>query len=521
MALAPGATTTPEDSSPDLGPYRSAGVFISYASEDHDIAQAVFQALQAVSGTVFDRIWTFLDSKSIDPGNEISDEIKAGLNKSDFLVVLYTGRFKHSHGYTGWEVGFFQRLIDEERASSGRTTRKIIYLYSGEMPSIGKDILGISIDVDPEDLAGSRDGYVKKSAQTPDNPDVLAGVLLEFANRAESRLPPPFRDDRNTLDRKREERRTLVAQNIIPALKGKLFDSMGMRVTQHSVEQRLIEFELPKPSSDQIYTTIPDDAKLTPHTGALEIFGISQQNDTLKWNEFRDKVRARDPLGGSSILIAIEQALISAVSPALRTDNDQILKSSDDQIFRVLVTRQLDYYNGQKVIHVYFIKKLQGSSLGNNATSTILGFINVSAKYRFIFIERDSSLSVESFLLEHEPAKIQYKIRQLIRELLLLEEEARNLKLDQVAAISQYFGGDKEHLAAAKSLQDRWYEARGRLMASAEKMLGLPPTAADYSVASKEWLSTLQSFRETSEEINSTVTVQALENLKKSFALSE
>jgi hypothetical protein len=470
--------------------------------------------------TIYDRIKIFLDSKSIDGGDEIRADIREGLKKSDFLVVLYTGLFKRSHGYTGWEVGFFDGLIEEEMAKSGKTTRKIIYLYCGEAPSIGDGILGISINVDVADLGGGRADYVQKSIDSPDNPGALARVFLGIADRAESRLPPPLHEDRDELERKRNRRRKAVAEDIIPGLKGKLFDSMSTRVTRHSVEQKLIEFELAKPAPDQIYVSIPDDAKLTPHAGAFEIFGISQLNDTTTWREFRNEVRSRDVLGGSSVLLAIEQAVISAISPSVRLDNDQILKSSNDQIFRVLVTRHIDYYNGRKVVHVYFIQKLQSSALGNNGTSTILGFINVAAKYRFIFIERDSLLSVESFMFEPDSSKIQNKVRQLIRELLLIEEESRNLKLDQVAAISMYFGGDQPHLATAKSLQDKWFEARSKLMASAETILSVLPASVDFPAANEEWVATLKSFRLTSDEVNSVVTVQALENLKKSFAIS-
>jgi hypothetical protein len=517
MPPAPAAMMPSEDTAPGLEQYRPAGVFISYASEDHDIARAFYQSIQALGETIFDRVKIFFDSKSIDPGDEIRTDIRSGLKKSDFLFVLYTGRLKQTHGYTGWEVGFFERLIEEETTSSKQSARRIIYLYSGDRPSIEEGTLGISIDVDKEDLAGSRVDYLQKSVQTPENPDALAGVLLDIANRAESRLPPPLNEDQAALEWRRSQRRKLVAKEIIPGLKEKLFDCMSMRVTRNSLEQRLIEFELPKPPTDQTYTTIPDETKLIPHNGALDIFGISQQNDAIKWSEFRNRVRARDPLGGSSILVAIEQVVISAISPT-PTDNHQILKAATDQLFRVLVTRQRDYYNGQKLLDVYFIQKLQENPLGNNDTSTILGLINVSAKYRFIFIERDSALSVESFTMEHEPVRMQNNVRRLVRELLLIEEEARNLKLDQVPAISLFFGGDKPHLAAAKSLQNKWFAARGKLMASAEKMVSLPPMSAEFASTSEEWLTTLESFRETSAEINSTVTVQALENLKKSFA---
>jgi hypothetical protein len=39
---------------------------------------------------------------------------------------------------------------------------------------------------------------------------------------------------------------------------------------------------------------------------------------------------------------------------------------------------------------------------------------------------------------------------QQVLELLLIEEESRNLKLDQIAAISMYFEGDSGDLALAK-----------------------------------------------------------------------
>jgi hypothetical protein len=516
MAVTAVAAIPLESPSRDPEPYRPAGVFISYASEDHDIAQAIYQSLQALGETIFDRVKIFLDSKSIDGGDEIRADIREGLKKSDFLIVLYTGLFKRSHGYTGWEVGFFDGLIEDEIAKNGITGRKIIYLYSGEPPAIGSGVLGISMNVDIADLGGSRTDYIQKSIQSPDNPDALARALLGIADRAETRLPPPLQEHDN-LDRKRNRRRKAVAEEIIPALKGKLFDSMSTRIARHSVEQKFIELELPKPAADQMYVAIPDDAKLTPSSGAFEIFGISKLNDALTWREFSNELKSRGGLCCSSVLLAIEQAVISAISPAVSLDNDQVIKSHDDEVFRVIITREMDYYNGRKVVYLCFVPRLQKSVLGRNDMSIILGFINVAAKYRSIFIDRDSPLSVESFIFEPDPAKIQNKVRQLIRELLLIEEDSRNLKLDQVAAISTYFGGDSAHLGTAKALQDKWYEARGKLMATAEKILGIAVASAEFCAVNKEWLETLKAFRLTSGEINSVVTLGALDNLKKSF----
>jgi TIR domain len=519
MGLASAATPAPTSVAPPAGAYPPAGVFISYASEDFDIAEAVYQCMQSLGETVFDRIKIFFDRKTIDASDEIRTDLGENLEKSDFLIILYTGRLKVSHGWTGWELGFFQRLIQEDIARSGSTARKIIYMYSGNEPSIAEGILGISIDVDTSDLAGLRSDYQKQCVQSPDDPDTLARALLHIADRAEDRLPPTLTEDRDKLERNRQKRRTMVAQTIVPTLRGTLFDSMGKRVTRHLMEQRLIEFELPKATDDQTHTALPDNTKLTPHANALDIFGISNQDQTLTWKDFRTALRARDTLGGSSVQLAIEQAVISAISTA-QTDNDQIMESVNQEIFRILVTKQLDYYSGIRVVQVYFIEKLQTTPLGNNSTSTILGFINVAAKYRFIFIEQDSNLSLESFILEPEPAKVQQKVRALIRELLLIEEEARELKLDEIAAIRAYFGADSAHLTTVKELQVKWFGAREKLMAAAQKMMDVDAKSADFAVTRKGWQATLESFRDTSEEINSIVAVQAAENLKTFFKLS-
>ena len=504
----------------EMDAHRPAGVFISYASEDHDIAQALHQTLQSLGETVYDRIKVFLNSKSLSGGDEIRDDIRAFLYKSDFLIVVYTGVFKRSHGYAGFEVGFFDALIQEEIKKYGRATRRIISVYLDEPPLVLESILGICMNVDFRDLGGNRADYVQKSIQSPDSPDALARLFSQIAGRAEERFPPQLQDA-DTQDRNRQRRKKLIAEDIIPNLKGKLFDCLSTRVTRRSVEQKLVEVELQKAAPDQTYISIPDDAKLTQHSGAFEIFGAPVQSNSLSWGEFKSEVRSRDVLGGSSILLAMEQALVSAISPSIRVDNEQIIKSlTTDKIYRILITRQIDFFNGRKLINMYFVEKLAQSSLGNDNTSVILGFINTAAKYRFIFIEEESPLSVKSFYLEPVPANVKSKVRQLMRELMLIEDEARHLKLDQAAAISIYFGSGDD-LKTVKQLQARWFTARQGLVASAEKILGTDPASVDFGVANEEWLATLRSFRDTSDEINSTVTMRALENLKKSFACTK
>jgi hypothetical protein len=289
----------------EIDTYRPAAVFISYASEDSDIAQAVYPSLQSLGETIYDQIKIFFDFKSISGGDTIREEIRTFLYKSDYLIVIYTGVFKRSHGYTGFEVGFFDALIQDEIRHTNTSARKIVSIFFDEQPAVIEGILGICMNIEPRDLLGSRADYVKRSLQSPDNPDVLARLFHEIADRAEERLTPSLRIDRDTLDKWRQKRKSSISQDIIPNLKGRLFDCLSTRITRRSVEQKLIEFELQRLPSDQSYVSIPDDAKLTQHSAAFEILGAPHQNEVMTWSEFKNEVRSRDALGGASILLLI------------------------------------------------------------------------------------------------------------------------------------------------------------------------------------------------------------------------
>jgi hypothetical protein len=126
-------------------------------------------------------------------------------------------------------------------------------------------------------------------------------------------------------------------------------------------------------------------------------------------------------------------------------------------------------------------------------------------------------VSVEAFFLERDPCRIKNMAQQLVRELILVEDESRNLKLDQSATISKYFGGTEEELQVMKTIQDDWYRARTTMMTSAEKLLSASLTSSEFQIINAEWISTLRSFRHATDEINATVATKALCNLAHTF----
>jgi hypothetical protein len=237
----------------------------------------------------------------------------------------------------------------------------------------------------------------------------------------------------------------------------------------------------------------------------------------MVWREFKEGILSRPGNASAATVLAIERAFISAVSPKMMRDNEQIIRGfRDNRIYRLIVTQHFDYYDGRKVLYMYFIEALSSAIFGDNKTSILLGLINIAAKYRAIFIEPESELSLVSFKIERkQPKEMQEKVRQLIRELLLIEDESRVLKLDTTASIITYSRGLS--LDDILALQKQWFEGRKRLVDVADTVLNENPESDGFAECLREWLLALEEFSNISRKVNSTIALQALDNLKEAF----
>lgn len=82
--------------------------FITYAREDHPAAIALNNALAERLGDVFANV--FLDTQSLRAGFDFSEQIQDQLRQTDILLIVYTGKSKSSHSWTGLEVGYFMAV---------------------------------------------------------------------------------------------------------------------------------------------------------------------------------------------------------------------------------------------------------------------------------------------------------------------------------------------------------------------------------------------------------------------------
>lgn len=499
-------------------------IFISYAGEDEDIMSAVSQSFDRLKGLSNSNIRTIYDKKSLDVGTpvpllrDISDKLLA----SDYLVILYTGALKKSFSWTGTELGIFWGFIRADERDYGSSKRQIIAIYFDEKPPVDWGALGLNLDISSLDLRLPRDQYrlsVVNAIANGHHYEQLINAFLAIGAAADDRLPPQLGErsvSPGEWQRYLAARSDAIVNNIVPDLMARLHDSFSGRVKRTNIEQRLIEFRMPKSfefSDDS--PSLPDDTVLLEHGEAFSLFKIGAADGIMTWGGF--KAALQDSAEANWIIASIERSAISAVSPDIARDDEQIIRAPDGgSIFRLIITRRLEFYDGSKTVHMYFIPALRFAFLEKSDTAVTLGYINVAVKYREIFIDPDSPLSVLDYYRKIEFSELKSKVRRSVRELLIIEDESHILKLDQRPSIAIYYGRSLDAAVMVGGMQEEWVRVREALTDAAQALLKTPVAAEETKKdeARKAWVVALTDFVKVSDQINSDTLRKAIDNLK-------
>jgi hypothetical protein len=502
--------------------HRPIRVFLSYASEDVEIARAFYESLVALKGKCGDNIRTVWDEMTFEIGSELRNDIEEQLFLSDYLFIIYTGVLKKSHSYTGAELGFYRGLIRADQHGGQNSGRKIIPIYFGSPPPANQAELGLNLQISSAQLKMPRDAYqaavlgsMKKAAPVQS----LTAIYQELAVDADSRLPPTSGEksySRPEWLNRSEERNTFIRNDIVPGLMLKLYDVFSTRVRRKAVEQKLITFKIGKQhairdSSD----TIPDDTVLTAHGGAFSLFKVEEESDQLTWAEFKQCLQANmgERMAKTGIA-AIERTAVSAVSPALDRDDDQILRTPDKMIYRLIVTKQLEFFDGSKLVDMYLIPTLRLAMLEYSKSAVTLRFIDVAVKYRDLFLNPASEVSALEFQRDHSFEAFRAKVQEVVRQLALIEDQSRVLGLDQAAAIAIYLGSSKKDQAEIRRLSKLYDAAKNDLQEAARAVRLCKGGDAGEGDVRCAWLAALDAFMDASNEVNSIALKRAIGNLQ-------
>jgi hypothetical protein len=327
----------------EISPVR---VLISYSREDRDIALAVRESLERLGDTI-DRA-LLLDVDYVALGESFQDVLATALRDAEFLLVFNSGP-SSIHGFTGFEVGFFNALIQDDTRRSSRTARRIVSFNLAQSPAVALDsFLNVDVSIAAEDLRKSRDDYLESFRQSPEKNDALFRFYYEIAHTAKTRLPFSGEPDPDKF---------AIAQALMP-LRAALFESQRTRVASETIWNGFITFDLPASAFSPL--SIDPDTKLTMNQRVWTLLGVSIATSGLTWGELKIRIGEETPL-----LSAIEQTVLDAVSTSASMENERIVQLNRGRTLRVVPARREDHYDGRKTVQLYLIELSSRNTFSN------------------------------------------------------------------------------------------------------------------------------------------------------------
>jgi TIR domain len=399
-------------------------LFISYAHEDAAIAIAVRNALQAALGDFLAEI--FLDKVSLETGFDFKTQIEEKLESTDILIIIYTGAHKPSHGYTGWEVGYFRGV--QRRGAEAKFPRRIVPIYLDAPPATVSAVQGIALGISRGALSATEQDYVRGLRLEENDPMVrFVEELQDIVEtlRERGRFPKGQRPD---------------AAVAVRAMLVDIFAYLKTTVDKTLKPQKQVVIRTNVESLEQMDGELPGDAKLVPigSGSPMSIFGLPEAEIT--WSGFIAQVS--DHKLGDSWRDAITSVVTSSLPNQIDVDNSQIVVSSDEShIYRLILTTSTTYHNGSKEFNLYLVEGLRRTDYGSRDTTLLLKGLEMVCRYRFMFLESTSEFFSKNILaigLDRVPGLAQ----RMVKELNLLRRDAREAGLDQPNVWSEYVSWD-------------------------------------------------------------------------------
>ncbi len=412
-------------------------VFISYAHEDSAIAVALSNMLQRTFGETLSEV--FLDTNSIDIGGEITVAIKEALRRADVLLVVSTGVLRPSHSWTGFELGYFEACRTSAKPDSKIRGKVITLCRAGSVPSPMESRRYVNMSFE-ENLLDETEENLEAQIVIQDN-DELVTLLGDILFEASGERLAGRADLRGLYKTKVKEFKKAVHR---------VFKSR-VKLIRKPQKQLLVRYN--NRNVDTVHEELPGDTVITSVGGALELFGIQEEDPalaevqateipllggrnpgTLKakaitWERFRARVSENTLV--THWCSALARVVISGGTFNVNVDNSQVVVSHDGlRRFRLVLTTSTTFYNGDVEASVYLVESLQRPNYGRADTTLLLKGLHLVCRFRFMFLETESEyywLNVHQWTRKQIPNLA----RQLIAELDLIRTEAREAQLDK------------------------------------------------------------------------------------------
>ena len=465
--MATGALAVPEQ--------RVFRIFINYASEDLAIAKEVATCFKTALPDFFAEV--NFDKEFLQPGSPFQAQIEAKLQDTDVFIIIYSGAEKRSHGYTGWEVGFFDHIMRTDPRQ-----RKKISLYLFGPPAITASEQGIPLGLSTDQLKLNLQQFESSLSVSPDEPlcrEIESWQQVVAANIEKSGFARP--------QRRPEQDPARGVHN----LKLAIFQYLKGTVESVVKPQKQITIRVRGASLEQSSESLPLEAELRPlgaltTGGSMKIFGLS--DEVITWKKFLE-LTANQPFA-ESWQEAITSVVLSSFPDRVDVDNSQVILASDGRTgYRVILTTATKFYDDFREYNLYFVEMLQRADYGDEDTTHLLKGLEIVCRFRSTFLEPDSDFLGDNVLLT-EAHKLPDLATKLLKELNLMHRDVQAAGLDRPGMWTQYV--EVEHF---KAIADAYRPAESKLRKMIPKIIALRSQDAQLEPLGKEMAEVLTAMQ--------------------------
>jgi hypothetical protein len=481
-----------------LMPVRKLGIFLSYASEDQQFADVIADRL--LSSFSFSVDLKYMSQFQL--GMNFRKLIDQALDSADILLVIATGREKLSHGFTGYEVGYFRksqetrRYIDENLALE----RLIIPIAMfAEMPDTLAEIEGVGIAKADRFLLDS--DIATKGSETATDP--FFNLLMRLDGILDRLDPAPRSPDQHAKFRSRYEHESQAFYRALRTVLSTLPLSVEFPKTRLSLR-------LP---ADFNSTDVELDKNVTvscngPTAG---IFERTQSERWVPWPEFYRRI------GPEEIAMTWNdalRALVASMITANFSNSDQLVFSFDERkLFRLFVSKSTTYFDETRELVIYVVEVFRYRDAGDPFTTFLAKAIMIALRYRSLFLEAGSPYGPTAIRL-HTGQQRKAAVKELLRELRLLLLQSREAGLGEKSHILELYGAEESVVDGVLETMKTWQDQKEKLHASAAAVLAESvPSDATFAVFS----TALSEFCARTRSINVTYTTTALRRLTEAL----
>lgn len=429
-------------------------IFLSYATEDQQLANTIKEKLNSAFGMTVDIRYM----SNFELGSNFRTTIDQALDAADILIVIATGRGKLSHTFTGYEVGYFRhsqqtrRYIDD----NDKAERLIIPVaIFADTPATISEIEGIGIGQADRFFFELADGKLTGQKEDP---------FLQLLDRIDGileKLDPAPRSNaqrRQAFDKYEEESCKFYAEI------SELMSTLPL--DQQTPKTKIIVKLSPNYAPPDV--GIDDNISFSQTGPTTGIFSKTPSTGFQQWKDFMTCI------GPEEIALTWGDALTNLISSAVTGDfshGDEIVFSHDrKKAFRLFVSQSVLYFDKSQTLDIYVMPILKLDDVGDPKTTYLSKGLAAGLRYRALFLEPTSPFAPAMVKLG-QPSEFRTTVSKLLRELRLLLVRSDEAKLSQRDNIVWLFGAEDESINDVLGMTELWDEQKELLYDAAEKAL--------------------------------------------------